>query len=107
MFHTIQPEVREKANPSRTYVIQLTRSIECLDYAEDFALRSVKQFHAANIARASWVDWDHQSRLVFARDGKIFAALIKPDGNSAEAPLVELNPSRPEPLPPPKWATKW
>ena len=28
MFHTIQPEVREKANPSRTHVIQLTRSIE-------------------------------------------------------------------------------
>ena len=57
LFHTIQPEVREKNNPSRTHVIQLTRSIECLDYSEDFALLSVKQFPLVNIARASWVDW--------------------------------------------------
>lgn len=107
MFHTIQPEVREKANPSRTHVIQLTRSIECLDYAEDFALRSVKQFHAANIARASWVDWDQQGRLVFAQDGKIFAASIKGDSDLVEKLLVDLNTSKPNPLPPPEWATKW
>lgn len=39
LFHTIQPEVREKANPGGSYVIRLTRSIECLDYSEEFALR--------------------------------------------------------------------
>ncbi len=108
LFHTIQPEVREKTNPNRTHVIQLTRSIECLDYSEDFALRSVKQFLVANIARASWVDWDQQGRLVFARDGKIFAAAIKGDiNNIVEKQLVDLNPSKPKPLPPPEWATKW
>ncbi len=51
LFQTIQAEGREKTNPNRTHVIQLTRSIECLDYSEDFALRSVKQFLVANIAR--------------------------------------------------------
>jgi hypothetical protein len=107
MFHTIQPEVREKANPSRTHVIQLTRSIEGLDYSEDFAIRNVKQFLVANIESASWVDWDQHGRLVFARDGKIFAASIKDNSNLVERLLVDLNPSKPKPVPPQEWATKW
>ena len=106
-FTPIQPEVSEKTNPSLTHVIQLTRSLECLDYSEDFALRSVKQFLVANIARASWADWDQQGRLVFARDGKIFAASIKGDSKIVEKQLVDLNPSKPKPIPPPEWTRKW
>jgi hypothetical protein len=107
LFHTIQPEVREKTNLSRTHVIRLTRSIECLDYSEDFAVRDMKQFLVANIAKASWADWDQQGRLVFARDGKIFAASINRDSDLIETLLIDLNPSKPEPVPPPEWATKW
>jgi hypothetical protein len=59
------------------------------------------------IERASWADWDQQGRLVFARDGKIFAASIKDSGNLAEDLLIDLNPSKPKPLAPPEWATKW
>src|SRR5262249_8501963 len=43
LFHTIQPEVREKPNTGRTHVIRLTRSIEYLDYAEEFAVRTTRQ----------------------------------------------------------------
>ena len=107
LFHTIQPEVREKTNPNRTHAVRLTRSIECLDYSEDFAIRDVRQFLVANIARASWVDWDQQGRLVFARDGKIFAASIKGDSNLTEELLIDLNPLKPKPISPPQWATKW
>jgi hypothetical protein len=107
LFHTLQPEVREKANPGGTHVIQLTRSIECLDYSENFTVRNVNQFLPKNILRANWVDWDQQGRLVFARDGKIFAASIKDGGNLAETLLIDLNSLRPKPLPPPEWATKW
>ena len=104
---TTQPEVREKTNPNRTHAVRLTRSIECLDYSEDFAIRDVRQFLVANIARASWVDWDQQGRLVFARDGKIFAASIKGDSNLIEELLIDLNPLKPKPISPPQWATKW
>jgi len=107
LFHTTQPEVREKTNPNRTHAVRLTRSIECLDYSEDFAIRDVRQFLVANIARASWVDWDQQGRLVFARDGKIFAASIKGDSNLIEELLIDLNPLKPKPISPPQWATKW
>jgi hypothetical protein len=44
---------------------------------------------------------------VFARDGKIFAASIKGDCDLVEKLLVDLNTSKPEPLPRPEWATKW
>ena len=106
-YHTIQPEIREKANPSRTHLIQLTRSIERLDYSEEFAVQNVKQTLVTNIEGASWVDWDQQGRLIVARDGKIFAASIRNSGQLVEDLLVDLNPSKPKPHPPPEWATKW
>jgi hypothetical protein len=107
LFHTIQPEVREKSNPSGTHVIRLTRSIECLDYSEEFSVRDAKQLFVENIAKASWVDWDQQGRLVFARNGKIFAASLTNDAHFDERLLIDLNPSKPKPVPPPQWATKW
>lgn len=107
LFHTIQPEVREKINPGHTHAIRLTRSIERLDYSEEFAIRNVRQPVVTVIDRASWVDWDQQGRLVFARDGGIFAASIKVNGYLTEERLIDLNLSKPEPVPTPEWATKW
>src|SRR5215831_1314687 len=107
LFHTIQPEVREKFNVGCTHVIRLTRSIECLDYAEEFGVRSTKQSVVTEIDRASWVDWDQQGRLVFARDGKIFAGSMEDNGALNEKQLFDFNQSKPEPLPAPECATKW
>lgn len=107
LFHTIQPEVRKKTNPNHTHAIRLTRSIECVEYSERFALCSLNPPVVSQIDRASWVDWDQRGRLVFARDGKIFAASISPGCHLAEEQLADLNPSRPEVVPPPEWATKW
>jgi hypothetical protein len=107
LYHTIQPELWEKANPERTHVIQLIRSIECLDYSEEFIVRNITQPRMTQFDRASWVDWDQQGRLVFARDGKLFAGSINSRGQWDENLLIDLNPARPESLPPPEWATKW
>lgn len=107
LFRTIQPELRERVNPSGTHAISLTRSIECLDYAEEFSVRDLKSAMTWNIGGASWVDWDQQGRLVIARDGKIFVASISNNGRLSEKLVVDLNSSKPEPLPPPDWATRW
>jgi hypothetical protein len=107
LFHTVQPEIREKVGPDGTHAIRFTRSIEHLDYSEEFAVRHLKKFFMTEIDRASWADWDQQGRLVFARDGKIFAASIGDKGNLVEDLLVDLNPAKPEPHAPPEWATKW
>jgi hypothetical protein len=106
-YHTVQPEIRERPNLSFTQVIQLTRSIERLDYSEEFVVRNLKPVHSVIIERASWADWDQQGRLVFARDGSIFAGSIGQSGEFVERQLIDLNRSRPKPLPPPEWATKW
>jgi hypothetical protein len=107
LFHTIQPEVRERPSPSGSQVIRLTRSIECLDYSEEFALHDLPQSITLNIEKASWVDWDQQGRLILARDGKIFRGIVNDDGRFAEEQLVDLNPAKPMSLPPPHWAAKW
>jgi hypothetical protein len=107
LFHTVQPEVREKTSPNGLQAIQLTRSIENLDYTEEFAVRNLKQIRSVVLDGASWVDWDQQGRLVFARGGKIFAGSLNDSGHLVEHQLVDLNPSKPSPLPPPEWATKW
>lgn len=99
--------MREKANPDGTHVIRLTRSIECLDYSEEFAVCRVKRSLVTEIDRASWMDWDQQGRLVIARDGKIFVGSIKDDDRLTQEELIDLNPSKPEHLPATEWATKW
>jgi hypothetical protein len=107
VFHTTQPEVREKANPNRTHIIRLVRSIENFDYSEEFEVLNAKQTILTRIERASWVDWDHRGRLVFARDGSIFSATINVGGQLTEELLINLNSSKPTNQPPPEWATKW
>lgn len=53
---------------------------------------------------AVWADWDQEERLVFAREGKIFAASY-PDFEEVE--LADFNDSRFKPIPSPDWATRW
>lgn len=74
MFLTRQPEVREKRNPIGPQFLLLTRSISFLDYSEHFAIRYAQNSAWIGIERASWADWDSRGRLVFARDGKLYAS---------------------------------
>lgn len=107
MYATLQPEIREKVAPDHMQVIRLTRSVERLDYSEEFSVGREKQSLMTDIKRASWVDWDQQGRLVFARDGAVFAASIKDTGNLTEELLIDLKSFEPDPQPAPEWATKW
>ena len=107
MYHTMQPEIRERVNPNRTYAIKLERSLERLVYSEEFALVNLKTSQITECPQASWVDWDQQGRLVMARAGKIFALSMAKTGKFDEELLIDLNPSKPESFAPPKWATKW
>ena len=101
----MQPEIREKANGPQ--VIRLISSRKVLDFSNEFAVVSGEGKTVTSVERAGWVDWDHQGRLVFARDGGIFTGRIEPDGHLAEHQLADLNSSKPSPLAPPQWATKW
>jgi hypothetical protein len=58
------------------------------------------------MANAQWADWDQSGRLVFAREGKIFAGSIEGD-NLQEKMLIDLNPNKPYALEAPDWAKSW
>ncbi|HEU4414240.1 MAG TPA: hypothetical protein VFT65_05605 [Candidatus Angelobacter sp.] len=107
MFLTRNPEIREKTSPDGSHLIRLTRSIETLDYAEEFAVSKSGQSKMTELDRASWADWDQRGRLVFARDGKVFAGHLSEDGPVLERELIDLNPSKPIALPAPDWASQW
>jgi hypothetical protein len=107
LYHTVQPEVRERPSPDGKQVVRLTRSIEHLDYSEGFSIKNLKEPFSVEIPGASWADWDQQGRFVFARDGKIFAASLSTDGHFDKRLLIDLNPGKPKPIPPPLWAIKW
>lgn len=106
-FQTTQAEVRERPSRNRKFILRLTRSISRLDYAEEFSVRHDGDAHPIALPRASWADWDHKGRLVFCRDGKVFAARPDDNGSWDEMELADFNSSKPRPLPPPPEATKW
>ena len=106
-YVTLQPEVREKRCPTSPHSLKLTRSISGFDYSEQFAVRNEHDSAEwREIERASWADWDAHGRLVFARDGKLYAGkLTSSDLESQE--LLDLNPHTPSSVRAPEWAAYW
>jgi hypothetical protein len=104
---TRQSEIREKMSADGSQVIRLTRSIEGLDYSEEFTLSRSGQREMTDLGRVSWADWDQRGRLVYAKDGKIFAGRLGDDRQLVERELKDLNLSKPEPVPAPDWAARW
>ena len=107
IYRTRHPEIREKTNPSETRVLRLTRSIEGLDYSEEFAVALTSRSAFTPIEGASWADWDQQGRLVFAKNGKIFRGQKYNNGHWTERELTDFNSLKPQSFAPPEWATKW
>jgi hypothetical protein len=58
------------------------------------------------IEKASWADWDTWDRLVFVRDGRLFAAPLSSFTLRAEE-LFDFNPFYPHELAAPDWAKRW
>jgi len=105
-YQTTQPEMREKSNRKGKGVLRLTRSIQRLDYSEEFGVVIDKGTRIIPISRASWADWDRTGRLIFCKEGKIFTAQVISDGLKEEE-LADFNSYKPEPLPPPREASIW
>jgi hypothetical protein len=53
-----------------------------------------------------WADWDHRGRLVFTRQGQLFA--INPEDFSSHlTPIADFNAQKFEPIEAPGWARRW
>jgi hypothetical protein len=62
-YRTIQAEVREKPSRSGKVALRLARSINRLNYAEEFSVTDGEKQKGAPIARASWADWASALRI--------------------------------------------
>jgi hypothetical protein len=107
MFRTEQPEIWEKKNKTGPQSLQLTRSISGLDYTERFAFREDANAAWTDLQMASWADWDHSGRLVFAQNGKLLSGQFSPTGQMDSQELIDLNPLQPRTLVAPEWAKNW
>lgn len=107
MFTTRQPEIREKRNKGGSMLIRLTRSIDELNYAEEFAVSGGDGHSMIQIERASWADWDLRGRLVFARDGRIFESRVCESTVLSARELIDLNSAKPLAVRSPDWASRW
>jgi len=71
-----------------------------------YILEDVRQGSSAPLEGATWADWDHQDRLVFARQGRLYASSGSASGAATEM-LADFNQQRPYELSAPKWAEAW
>jgi len=58
------------------------------------------------IPDARWADWDQQGRLVFAREGRLFAGEISGD-ELVTRELTDFNAGEPRSIEAPDWAKQW
>jgi hypothetical protein len=55
---------------------------------------------------ANWADWDQRGRVIYARDGQIFAQEPEQIGTFAR-PLADFNEQKFESIVTPDWAAQW
>lgn len=107
MFETLQTGIIEKRCPGRSCALRMTYSISRLDYKEEFIFTDKGKSLELPLDRAGCADWDRHGRLILARDGKILAMQIGPEGQLIEKELIDLNPAKPQSVEAPYWAKKW
>jgi hypothetical protein len=100
-------EVRQKEHPAGSQLLELTRSLSGYRFTEHFAVRQREDSARMEIERASWADWDSRGRLVFARDGKLYAATLTASSDLELKELLDLNGDAPASVRAPQWAVHW
>ncbi|MEO7716133.1 MAG: hypothetical protein ABIY70_08015 [Capsulimonas sp.] len=105
-YLTDRPAIFEKPLGEGAFVLRM-RSF--LTGFEDYDLYSVRDADGQqhDIPGAVWADWDHAHRLVFAREGKLFAIAPEEIATGEPRELIDLNPNTPAPMDPPDWAKVW
>ena len=106
---TEQPTMWQKRQPGGSYLLvtELYREpnfhTAALSYLIDADDASASQML---VEGTTWIDWDHRGRLVFAREGSLYAAEA-PFGPAAARLLADFNANAPEPVEAPAWARRW
>ncbi|HVO42212.1 MAG TPA: hypothetical protein VMT34_06305 [Aggregatilineales bacterium] len=71
-----------------------------------FSLQYAEDQHEVAINSETWADWDQQGRLVYARDGALFAGELA-NGRIVERQIADFNSQKPQLIKSPEWARVW
>lgn len=106
-YVTDRPSVREKRNPKQPISLVMTAAL--IGFAEfyDFGLNEAGTRRIVPLQDVEWADWDHRGRLVYASEGKLFAAGVSDLNPLCPRELIDLNAATPEPKEAPAWAQSW
>jgi hypothetical protein len=95
-----QPEVQRKDSGSRYSLLLETDLLNSYTYfLED---RTTKE--RLNFVSATWMDWDQQGRLVFTKEGRLYAS---PADNLEPKIIGDFNSDEITEIIAPDWAREW
>jgi hypothetical protein len=108
-WRTERAEVWERQSPSAPIVLRRSTDAICFKraggpYLESFRL--IQDSGELPVPGAGWADWDQAGRLVFVREGRVFAGAVE-GGRLVERELIDLNANAPSRLEAPESATRW
>jgi len=104
-FGTDQPRVYRRSSPDALRTLVMADFIEGHNRRSEFTLRH--NGGTTSLSNAEWADWDQRGRLVFMREGKLFAANVDAEGRLHEQELASFDEARFELQKAPDWANRW
>jgi len=105
-YETIRPEIMSRKHPSKPITLVMEFSMTRYPGRYRFAIENLDGLRA-EVGNAGWADWDHRGRLVYASEGRIFAAKVSSDCVIDSRQLADFNDRRHESVVAPAWARKW
>ena len=99
------PAVWTKVAPHEQWTLVMKGYV--MLYWAIYALRGPFVRTELPIDNAEWADWDHRGRLVFTRQGKLFAGELDATGGMTPRELADFNADTFEPKVAPAWAREW
>ena len=100
------PGIHYKQNPRGKQMPTMTRTLSGFRSDEDIDVSYDEGKHW-HLKGAAWADWDQRGRLVFARDGRLFALHAEDIGLKEPQELIDMNNHKPAPTEVPEWAKSW
>lgn len=100
--------VHQKPNAGGSHSLIMTSTyVHIGQNSQTFDLRDNERQTSRSIEGSVWVDWDKQGRLLYAREGKLFAADIRYTDEIRSEELADFNSSKPKRTKSPEWAWEW
>ncbi len=104
-------EVWVKIHPSSRYVLRWT--LHAYDFrrnggveVSDYTLQGTATGEYSALPGVTWAEWDHRGRLIYTRDGQLYAGSPAPTA-TATTMLADFNDQRPYEPATPAWARRW